>query len=108
MRAKQYPPEISNRTCRICGVALATGVEKQQHLRLHCVVCCALLDSRERLLEHMRIAHAVRIEDGAVSPFWEITHSRHADPLDEGSWGDEFGDYEESQDLSEYWIGHSE
>jgi hypothetical protein len=55
----------------------------------------------------MRSSHG-RTDESTVSPFWEITPSKHANPLDEGSWGDEFGDYEDSRELTEYWTEHSE
>lgn len=56
-------------TCRMCGVSSPTREEKERHLRLHCVVCGVLFESREGLPEHMKGRHP-REATGAV--FWQL------------------------------------
>jgi hypothetical protein len=54
--------------CGICGVSFPTKQEKELHLRLHCVLCKVLSESRNQLLDHMKDSH--QIEAGAV--FWPL------------------------------------
>ena len=80
--------------CSICGVSFPTKLDKEQHLRLHCVLCEALLESRSVLIDHMKDSH--QIEGDAV--FWPpaVVKANSADE-DDGEWSEDELDRMESQ-----------
>ena len=55
--------------CSLCRTSFSTGHQKEDHLRLHCVICKALLESREALLAHVRDSHST---EAATAVFWDI------------------------------------
>jgi len=56
--------------CGECDVAFQTAHDKEQHLRLHCVLCRLLCDSRDELLVHVTNSHPDERLGGAV--LWEL------------------------------------
>ena len=68
--------QSSKLNCSICGSAFPTTQQKEDHLRLHCVVCQGLFESREALLAHMKAAHAT---EAATAVFWDVAPAREDD-----------------------------
>jgi uncharacterized C2H2 Zn-finger protein len=81
--------------CGICGASFATNQDKEDHLRLHCVVCERLFESREALLAHVKGAHAT---EAATAVFWDLAAHKNDD---DDSAPDE-------RDRAEYVREHSE
>ena len=68
--------QTSKLTCSICGAAFVTKQQKEDHLRLHCVVCQELFELREALLAHMRDVHGT---EASTAVFWNIAPPKDDD-----------------------------
>jgi hypothetical protein len=68
--------------CSVCGVSFPTTQEKEAHLRLHCVLCKVLYESRDKLLDHMKDSHPA--EGGAV--FWPREELKANSPAEDEDW----------------------
>jgi hypothetical protein len=84
-----------------------TTEKKQQHLRLHCVICKALFESRDGLLDHMKERHSA---EAAGPAFWNGVAGSGGDEV---AWPcatapDEDGLSEDERDLLKYWREHSD
>ena len=55
--------------CSTCGVSFQLKKQKEEHLRLHCIVCNELQGSRDELLSHMKESH--RAEAGTL--YWPLS-----------------------------------
>lgn len=84
--------------CGICEVSFRTKQEKEEHLRLHCILCKVLCASRNELIDHMRDKHYV--EAGAA--FWPL-HTPTS-----SSVGEDDGLSKDERDFIEYKREHSE
>ena len=74
----------------MCGVSFGSREEKEEHLRLHCVICKILFESRDELFGHIKENHPAGPSGGV---FWEL--ERRAEESEEGLSEDEL-------DLIEY------
>jgi hypothetical protein len=68
--------------CRICGASFPTRQEKEQHLRLHCVLCEVLFESRDTLFDHVKDRHPN--EGGGV--VWPRDQVKANSPSEDEDW----------------------
>ena len=83
--------------CGLCGDWFPTIQDKERHLRLHCVVCKMLFESRYQLFGHMKDAHQAEA-GGAV--FWPLDGRTASSPGADGEPS------EDDVDMIEYMREH--
>ena len=65
--------------CPLCEFPFPTLKDKEDHLRLHCIICNLLFESKDILQNHMTKFHS---DEAASGLFWEIRPSTNSEDDD--------------------------